>query len=300
MAPLYAGIEAGGTKFVCAVASGPDDVRATVQFPTTSRSEEHTSELQSRQYAPAAAGIASFGPVDLDPRSPTFGYITSTPKPGWADTEILGAVRRGLGVPVGFETDVNGAALGENRWGAARGLDTFVYLTVGTGIGGGGMASGRLMHGLVHPEMGHMRLPHDWEADPFPGVCPYHGDCLEGLANGPALRARWGQPAETLGPEHPAWPLEARYLGLAVANLVCTLSPQRVILGGGVMQAPGLTSLVRGEVQRLLNGYVQAREILEDIDDYIVAPALGNRAGVLGAIALAEIAARETAGDPGS
>lgn len=303
MAPLYAGIEAGGTKFVCAVASGPDDVRATVQFPTTSPEEtigRSISFFREQDVTLAAAGIASFGPVDLDPRSSTYGFVTSTPKQGWANTEILGAVRRGLGIPVGFETDVNGAALGENRWGAARGLDTFVYLTVGTGIGGGGMASGRLMHGLVHPEMGHMRLPHDWEADPFPGVCPYHGDCLEGLANGPALRARWGQPAETLGPEHPAWPLEARYLGLAVANLVCTLSPQRVILGGGVMQASGLLSLVRGEVQRLLNGYVQAREILEDIDDYIVAPALGSRAGVLGAIALAEIAARETTGDLGS
>lgn len=300
MAPLYAGIEAGGTKFVCAVASGPDDVRDSVQFPTTSPAEtieRAVSFFRDQDVALAAAGIASFGPVDLNSRSPTYGFITSTPKPGWANTDILGAVRRGLGIPVGFETDVNGAALGENRWGVARGLDTFVYLTVGTGIGGGGMAAGRLMHGLVHPEMGHMRLPHDWEADPFPGLCPYHGDCLEGLANGPALQARWGRPAETLAPEHPAWPLEARYLGLAVANLVCTLSPQRVILGGGVMQAPGLLSLVRGEVQRLLNGYVQAREILEEIDGYIVAPGLGSRAGVLGAIALAEIAARETTGD---
>ena len=303
MAPLYAGIEAGGTKFVCAVASGPDDVHASIQFPTTSPTEtigQTVAFFREQGVTLAAAGIACFGPVDLDPRSPTYGFITSTPKAGWANTEILGTVREALSVPVGFETDVNGAALGENRWGAAQGLNTFVYLTVGTGIGGGGMASGRLMHGLVHPEMGHMRLPHDWQADPFPGLCPYHGDCLEGLANGPAMRARWGQPAETLPPEHPAWALEARYLGLAVANLVCTLSPQRVILGGGVMQAPGLLSLVRGEVQRLLNGYVRAREILEDMDAYIVAPALGGRAGVLGAIALAKVAARETAGTPAS
>jgi fructokinase len=291
MARLYGGIEAGGTKFVCAVASGPDDVRATVQFPTTSPEETIGRALAFFREAGgvlAAAGIASFGPVDLNPRSPTYGFITSTPKPGWANAGLLGAVQQGLGVPVGFDTDVNGAALGEHRWGAAQGLDTFVYITVGTGIGGGGMAAGRLMHGLVHPEMGHMRLPHDWQADPFPGLCPYHGDCLEGMANGPAMKARWGQPAETLPPDHPAWDLEAQYLGLAVANLVCTLSPQRVILGGGVMQAPGLLSLVRDKVQRLLNGYVQAREILEQMDGYIVVPGLGNRAGVLGAVALAE------------
>jgi fructokinase len=302
MATLYGGIEAGGTKFVCTVASGPDDVRATVQFPTTSPQEtigRAVAFFREQDVAPAAAGIASFGPVDLDPHSPTYGFITSTPKPGWANADILGAVQRELGVPVGFDTDVNGAALGENRWGAAQGLDTFVYLTVGTGVGGGGLASGRLMHGLVHPEMGHMRLPHDWQADPFPGVCPYHGDCLEGLANGPAMKARWGQPAETLPPDHPAWALEAHYLALAVANLVCTLSPQRVILGGGVSQAPGLLSLVRAEVQSLLNRYVQAREILEDIEAYIVAPGLGGRAGVLGAVALAELAARGAAGDVG-
>jgi fructokinase len=300
MAMLYGGIEAGGTKFVCAVASGPDDVRATVQFPTTSPQEtigRAVAFFCEQGEALAAAGIAAFGPVDLVPRSATYGFITSTPKPGWANTEILRAVQQGLGVPVGLDTDVNGAALGEHRWGAAQGLDTFVYLTVGTGIGGGGMAGGRLMHGLVHPEMGHMRLPHDWQADPFPGICPFHGDCLEGMANGPAMKARWGQPAETLAPDHPAWALEAHYLALAVANLVCTLSPQRVILGGGVMQAPGLLPLLRAEVQRLLNGYVQAREILEDMDDYIVAPALGGRAGVLGAVALAEIAARVAEGD---
>ncbi len=302
MATLYGGIEAGGTKFVCTVASGPDDVRATTQFPTTSPQEtigRAVAFFQEQGLPLAAAGIAAFGPVDLDPRSPTYGFVTSTPKPGWANAELLGCVQRALGVPVGFDTDVNGAALGEHRWGAARDLHTFVYLTVGTGIGGGGMAAGRLMHGLVHPEMGHMRLPHDRQADPFPGVCPYHGDCLEGMANGPAMKARWGQPAETLAPDHPAWALEAHYLALAVANLVCTLSPQRVILGGGVMHGPGLLPLIRAEVQRLLNGYVQARELLDDIDDYIVAPALGGRAGMLGAVALAEIAARAAAADQG-
>jgi fructokinase len=238
-------------------------------------------------------GISSFGPVDLNPDSDTYGFITTTPKSGWANTNFAGAVERALGLPVGFDTDVNGAALGEHRWGAAQGLDTFVYLTIGTGIGGGGLVGGRLMHGLVHPEMGHIHIPHDREADPFPGLCPYHGDCLEGLATGPALKERWGQPPESLPPNHPVWPLEAHYLALGLVNLICTLSPQRIIMGGGVMKGPGLLAMIRSEVQDLLNGYVQAPEILDDIDDYIVPPALGDRAGVLGAIALAQ---RRTAG----
>lgn len=296
---LYGGLEAGGTKFVCAVGTGPDDIRAEVQFPTTTPQE--TIDRAIGFLAPFNAemtsiGISSFGPVDLKPASPTYGFITSTPKPGWANTDLAGPVGRALGLPVGFDTDVNGAALGEHRWGAAQGLDTFLYLTIGTGIGGGGMVGGKLMHGLVHPEMGHIRLPHDPggqgpHADPFEGVCPFHGDCLEGLATGPALEARWGQRGETLPRDHPAWPLEAHYLALGLVNLICTVSPQRIILGGGVMEAGHLFPLIRAEVQELLNGYVQAPEILDDIDRYIVPPVLGGRAGVLGAIALAERAA---------
>jgi fructokinase len=291
--PLFGGIEAGGTKFVCAVGSGPRDVRATTRFPTTSPEETIGQaiaffEEQSRQKPLAAIGIASFGPVDPNPDSPTFGYITTTPKAGWAHTEFAGRIERALGVPIGFDTDVNGAAQGEHRWGAARGLDTFIYLTIGTGIGGGGMANGRPMHGLIHPEMGHVRLPHDWQADPFPGACPYHGDCLEGMANGPAIEGRWGERGENLPPDHPAWPLEAHYLALALANFITVLSPQRIIMGGGVMQQPRIFPLVRQEVQALLNGYIQAPEILERIDEYIVPPGLGDQAGVLGAIALAE------------
>jgi fructokinase len=183
---------------------------------------------------------------------------------------------------------VNGAALGEHRWGAAQGLDTFVYLTIGTGIGGGGLVNGKLMHGLVHPEMGHMRLPHDLKRDPFVGVCPFHGDCLEGLANGPAIEARWGQRGETLPPDHSAWELEAHYVALGVVNLVCILSPQRVILGGGVMQQAHLFPMIRSDVQQLLNSYVKAEAILERIDEFIVPPGLGSRAGVKGAIALAQ------------
>lgn len=296
---LYGGIEAGGTKFVCAIGTGPEDLRAEVRFPTTrppetiQRALRFFQEQQERLGTPlAAVGIASFGPVDLIPPSPTFGYITSTPKPGWQNVDLAGEIRRGLNLPVGFDTDVNGTALAEGRWGAAWGLDTFIYLTIGTGIGGGGMVGGRLIHGMLHPEMGHIRIPHDWKDDPFAGCCPFHGDCLEGLASGPALEARWGARAETLPPDHPAWPLEAHYLALAVANFVCTLSPQRVILGGGVMNQRQLFPMIRARVRGLLNGYIQTRPILDGIDEYIVPPVLGERAGILGAIALAEMASR--------
>ena len=198
------------------------------------------------------------------------------------------------GVPVGFDTDVNVAALGEWRWGAAQGLDTFLYITVGTGVGGGGLSNGRMMHGLLHPEMGHILIPHDRQADPFPGHCPFHGDCLEGLISGPAIEERWGVPGETLPPDHPAWVLEAHYLALACVNFICTLSPQRIILGGGVASQLHMFPLIRREVQALLAGYIQAKEITtNDIESYIVPPALGARAGVLGAIALAEQVAQK-------
>lgn len=290
---LWGGIEAGGTKFVCAVATGPDDILAETRFPTTTPGEtiEQAVAFFRRHQGSqglAAIGIASFGPVDPNPDSSTFGYITTTPKPGWAHTDLAGAIRQELSVPVGFDTDVNGAALAEHRWGAAAGLDTFVYLTIGTGIGGGCMANGKLVHGLIHPEMGHIRIPHDRERDPFPGVCPFHGDCLEGLAAGPAIEARWGGRAETLPADHPAWPLEADYLALGLVNIICCVFPQRIILGGGVMEQAHLFPLVRSRVQELLNGYLKTSLILDRIDEYVVRPGLGNRAGVLGAIALAQ------------
>jgi fructokinase len=294
---LYGGIEAGGTKFVCAVGTGPDDIRAETRLPTTAPAETigralaFLHEAQTQHGPLAAVGVAAFGPLDPNPRSPTFGHITSTPKPGWANTNFIGPLGRGLNVPLGFDTDVNGAALGEWRWGAAQGLDTFVYLTIGTGVGGGALVNGQLVHGLVHPEMGHMRLPHDLERDPFPGGCPFHGDCLEGLASGPALEKRWGQKAEALPPDHPAWPLEAHYIALALINIICTLSPQRIILGGGVMGQRHLFPMVRAEAQQLLNGYIRSPALLEKIEGFIMPPALGSRAGVVGALALAEHAA---------
>lgn len=297
--PLYGGIEAGGTKFVCAIGTGPQDIRAEVRFPTTMPQEtlQRAVDFFQAQEALlgeplAAVGIASFGPVDLIPGSPTYGFITSTPKPGWRNVDVVGPIRRALGVPVSFDTDVNGAALAEGLWGAARGLDTFIYLTIGTGIGGGGMVGGTLIHGLLHPEMGHLRIPHDRERDPFEGCCPYHGDCLEGLASGPALEARWGVRAERLPPDHPAWDLEAEYLALALHNLVCALSPQRVILGGGVMRQEHLFPRIRARLRDLLNGYIPVPAILtQEIEAYVVPPGLGDRAGVLGALALAMRAA---------
>ncbi|MGC9522067.1 MAG: ROK family protein [Anaerolineae bacterium] len=293
---LYGGIEGGGTKFVCAVGTGPDDVRDEVRFLTTTPDESIPKAidfLRPYQDDLAGVGIACFGPLDPDPRSDTFGYVTTTPKPGWAHTEFAGVVGRALGVPVGFDTDVNAAALAEHRWGAAQGLDSCLYLTVGTGIGGGAVVEGRMVHGLMHPEMGHVRIPHDLSADPYPGCCPYHGDCLEGLACGPAIEERWGSRGETLPPDHPAWPLEAHYLALGLVAYIVTLSPQRIVLGGGVMAQSVLFPMIRREVQELLNGYIQSPMILEHIDAYIVPPALGSRAGVLGGIALAQDAAAQ-------
>jgi fructokinase len=267
-----------------------EHVRIPTLTPETTLSEtlEFFRGAEARHGPLRAIGVASFGPIDLHSDSPTFGFITSTPKPGWANVDIVGAVRQAFHVPVGFDTDVNAAALAEWRWGAAQGLGTFIYLTVGTGIGGGGLMNGRLMHGLVHPEMGHVRIPHDVIADPFAGICPFHGDCLEGLASGPAMNARWLQAAEQLPDDHPGWRLEARYLALALVNFICTLSPERIVVGGGVMSKAHLYPLVRRQVLDLLHNYVRAPRILQGIDEYIVAPWLGGHAGVLGALALAQ------------
>jgi fructokinase len=283
----YGGVEAGGTKWVCAIGSGPDDLRELVRFPTTTPEETigRATEFFGRHGRISAVGVGSFGPIDLET-----GRITTTPKPGWANTEIVPALRRALGIPVGFDTDVNAAALGEGRWGAAVGLGTFCYITVGTGIGGGVMAGGRLVHGLLHPEVGHMRIPHDRARDPFAGVCPFHGDCFEGLASGSAIRERWGKPAEELGDKAEVWALEAEYLALGIVNVVCTVSPQRIILGGGVLKEPRLLPLVRARTRELVAGYVPVAELADGIDDYLVEPALGDRSGVLGALELARAA----------
>jgi fructokinase len=290
---LYGGIEAGGTKFLCIVAAGPQDIRKRVRFETTAPAETlgraiRFFEAESSLHKLEAIGIGSFGPLDLDPGSATFGYITSTPKPGWSGTDLAGFVRKTLKLPVLIDTDVNAAALAEGRWGAARGVSDFVYLTVGTGIGGGAVVAGRLVHGLVHPEMGHVVVRHDFVRDPFPGCCPFHGDCLEGMASGTAMQKRWGQAAEELPPGHLAWELESEYLAQGLVNLICVLSPRRIILGGGVSKAPQLLPGLRSRVQELLNNYVNAPQIIRQIDQYILAPGLGDLSGALGAIALAQ------------
>lgn len=290
---LYGGIEAGGTKFVAAVGSGPEIVVAKAQFPTTTPEDTLGKcigffEKIREKYPLTAIGIASFGPLDLDKNSPSYGSISATPKPGWANTNLVKITGEALHLPVTLDTDVNGAALGEWRWGIAQGLDTFIYLTIGTGIGGGGMVNGKLMHGLTHPEMGHVLIPHDFTKDPFPGACPFHGDCFEGLASGPAMAKRWGTSPESLSPTHEAWRLEADYIACGVMNLALAISPKRIILGGGIMKMPGLLAEVRQRVINLLNNYLHSPVITEGLDEYIVAPALGDFAGVLGAIALAE------------
>ncbi len=287
---MLGGIEAGGTKFICAVGTGPDDL-VKAQFPTTTPENTLSQVVQFFRSNGGrdleAIGIGSFGPVDLDPASPKYGYITSTPKEGWANFDLVGSVVKALKVPVGFDTDVNAALLGEWRWGAAQGLANAVYLTIGTGVGGGVMVHGQVVHGLVHPEIGHLRLPHDLAVDPFPGACPFHKDCLEGLASGPAIEKRWGVKASELPSDHRAWELEAHYLAVALANITLTLSPQRILLGGGVMQQPHLFKMIRDEFAFVLNGYVRHPEILDHLDQYIVPPKLGGNAGVVGSLFLA-------------
>lgn len=271
---LLGGIEAGGTKWVCAVGTGAGDIVDETVFPTGAPEETLARAVAflTRSGPLDAVGIGSFGPVDL-----RHGRIGATPKPGWQGVDLVSA----FDVPVALDTDVNAAALGEHRFGAATGIDTFVYVTVGTGIGGGAMTDGKLLHGLAHPEMGHMRVPHDRKRDPFPGVCPYHGDCLEGLASGVALKARGGGRSLEL---------EADYLALGLLNLVTVLSPELIVIGGGVLKEPGLLDRIRRRMPELAAGYVALPDV--------VPPALGDRAGVLGALELARDLV--AAADPGA
>jgi fructokinase len=286
----YGGIEAGGTKWVCAIADDPARPLRTDTFATTLPAEtvSRATRFFIENGPVDALGVGSFGPVDIRRGSPTWGTITTTPKPGWADTDLVSPLRHGLGVPVALDTDVNAALLGEWRWGAGTGLDTFCYMTVGTGVGGGAVVNGQILHGLLHTEFGHMRLPHDPDADPFDGICPYHGDCLEGLASGEAVRHRWGHAGQQLD-DDAVWALEAEYLALAAVNLTCMLSPQRIIIGGGVAKQPALLPRVRRRLRELLAGYLRAPELTEPeaTDRYVVTPGLGDRAGVIGALELA-------------
>lgn len=289
---LYGGIEAGGTKFVCVVASGPGQIADEIRYMTSTPDETLGKAIQFFQPFVTSGqvstiGVGAFGPLDLDLASPTYGFITATSKPAWSNTDVFGTLQRALGVKIGLDTDVNVAALGEYKWGASKDRDPSLYLTIGTGIGGGYIKDGKSLIGLLHLEMGHVLIPHDRELDPFPGVCPFHSDCFEGLASGPAIEKRLGV-AGAVVPENDAfWDIEADYIASALMNYILTLSPRKIILGGGVMQREFLFPKVRRRVQELLHGYVSSRTVTENTEDYVVAPGLGSQSGSLGAIALA-------------
>ncbi|QYR19226.1 ROK family protein [Paenibacillus sp. sptzw28] len=279
-------IEAGGTKFICGIGNEQGIIEDRVSFPTENPEltmSKVIAYFKDKQVE--AIGIGSFGPLNIDPFSPYYGWITTTPKPGWTNFPFLDTLKSEFDVPFEWDTDVNAAAYGEATWGAARGLDSCVYYTVGTGIGVGVYSEGRLVHGLVHPEGGHV-LTRRHPEDEYAGKCPYHSDCLEGMAAGPALEERWGKKGSEIPAYHPAWEIEAFYIGQAVSSVILLLSPKKVILGGGVMHQEQLFPSIRKEVLKNLNGYVQADEILANIETYIVPPGLGENAGLAGALAL--------------
>lgn len=290
---LFGGVEAGGTKFVCATGDGSNKLRATVEIQT--REPESTirealeffrSQLQAGGSL-AGVGIGSFGPLELNTEASNYGNILTTPKPGWQDFDIHGAFAQALDVPVTIDTDVNAAVTGESRWGAARGLQHCLYVTVGTGIGVGAIVDGRILHGEHHPEMGHMLIPTSPdEAEEFVGICPYHQSCVEGLASGTAIVNRWGSKLVDLPQDHPAWQLEAQYLAMFLSNLTFTLQPQRIVIGGGVMNET-LLALIHGRLHVALAGYRPSLAAAESVADYLVLPELNGHAGVLGAIAMA-------------
>jgi fructokinase len=291
-----AGIEAGGTKFIIVIGDDQGKVLARSQIPTTTTTETMTQVIDFlKKHEFSALGVACFGPIDPNPHSPTYGYITSTPKTSWRHYDIVGTLTRALPpVPVFFDTDVNGAALGEYYWGNGKNINNFIYLTVGTGIGGGVMIDGKLLHGTMHPELGHILIPQDLINDPFPGICPYHGNCLEGLASGPAIKSRWDvESALDLHASHPAWDFEADYLAKAMTNYILCFSPERIILGGGVMQQQQLLPLIQAKTKQLLAGYIE-NQTITSIEKTIVLAALGQEAGNMGALALARLALTTT------
>jgi len=292
--PLLAGVELGGTKCVCLIGTGPEDIRAQISVPTGAdsnatlcRIEDVLRECNAVHGPIAALGIASFGPVDLDRASPAYGFITSTPKPGWRGTNVARRLAQLFTVPVGFDTDVNGAALAEGRWGGAKELADFAYITVGTGVGVGLVVGGRPAYGFGHSELGHIRIARR-AGDAWPGSCAFHGDCVEGLASGTAIAARTGQPAGEIAPDSPVWELVAHALAQLLHTIVLATAPRRILIGGGVIDArPELLGLVRRQLISSLNGYLEFDALTAGIDSYVAPPDLGARAGPLGALILA-------------
>lgn len=290
---IIGGLEAGGTKMVCAIGDENGTIKDRISIPT--QTPEVTMPQLIDYFKKAnveTLGIGCFGPLDLDKSSSTYGYITKTPKLAWADYNIVGAFQDALNVPVGFDTDVNGAALGEYVWGASKGCESSIYITIGTGVGVGVCINGKLLHGLVHLEGGHILLSKHPD-DTYKGRCPFHENCIEGLAAGPAIEERWGKKAIELSNKAEVWELESYYIAQAIVNYIVVLSPNKIILWGGVMHQEHLFPMVRKKVIELLHGYVHHKAILEDIEHYIVPPALGDDPGIKGAVYLGYLAAKE-------
>ena len=283
---LYGALEAGGTKMVCAIGDENGKIYEQVSIPTLTPDETMPKIIEYfKNKDIKAIGIACFGPIDLNKSSETYGYITSTPKTAWKNFDIVGCVKDALNIPVGFDTDVNGSLLGEITWGCAKGLTDAIYLTIGTGIGGGVMTNGKLLHGMLHPELGHIIIAKS-QSDKGECVCPYHDSCFEGLAAGPSIEKRWGSKAKDLADRQEVWELEADYIGTALVNFCMTLSPQKIILGGGVMHQMQLFPLIREVFKEKMAGYINT-QTLENLDEYIVPASLNDDQGIMGAVKLA-------------
>ncbi|VXB73091.1 ROK fructokinase; glucomannan utilization protein E [Bacillus sp. 349Y] len=280
---MLGAIEAGGTKFVCAVGDEQGTIIDRVQIPTTLPEETIPKVIEFfRKHPVKAIGIGSFGPIDVNRESASYGNVTSTPKVGWKDYPFVQAIKDAIPVPVGFNTDVNAAALGEATFGAAKGLDSCLYITVGTGIGAGAVVQGKLLQGLSHPEMGHILIRRH-EDDPYEGKCPYHKDCLEGLAAGPAIEARWGVKGDQLVDKGEVWEMEGYYIAQALMQYIVIISPKKIILGGGVMKQRQIFPIIYKHLEKMINGYVN----LPPLEEYIVSPGLGDNAGITGSLMLA-------------
>ena len=286
---LYGALEAGGTKMVMAIGNEQGEILDQISIPTeTPQITMNTIVDYFKSKNIEALGIGSFGPIDLDKASDTYGSITSTPKLAWVNYNIVGALKKALQIPVGFDTDVNASALGEATWGIMKDIPSGIYITIGTGIGVGVYMNGSLLHGMLHPEAGHILLSKHPE-DTFEGICPYHPNCFEGLASGPAIEKRWKKKAIELTNNPKVWELEAYYIAQGLVDYILTLSPHRIVLGGGVMHQEQLFPLIRKEVSALLNGYIKTSQ-MENLDQYIVPASLKDNQGIMGCIQLAKLA----------